>query len=61
MLLHISIIKQLEGIELGEPFQLFKSNEKNKKLCTKVDYFLFEHKLLWATTHFVRCNGIKMQ
>ena len=44
-----------------EPCQLFKSNEKNKKLCTKVDYFLLGHKLSWATAHFVRCNGINMQ
>ena len=32
-----------------------------QKLCTKVDYFLLGHKLSWATAHFVRCNGIKMQ
>ena len=38
-----------------------KLNERNIKLCTKVDYFLFGHKLSWATAHFVRCNGIKMQ
>ena len=32
--------------------------ERNRKLCTKVDYFLFGHKLSWATAHFVRCNGM---
>ena len=37
------------------------SNERNKKLCTKVDYFLLGHRLSWATAHFVRCNRIKMQ
>ena len=37
------------------------TNDRNRKLCTKVDYFLFGHKLSWATAHFVRCNGIKMQ
>ena len=34
-----------------------KSNVRNKKLCTKVDYFLFGHKLSWATAHYIRCNG----
>ena len=28
-------------------------------MCTKVDYFLFGHKLSWATANFIRCNGIK--
>ena len=51
-------IEELEGIKLGEPCQLFKSNERNKKLCTKVDYFLLGHKLSWTTAHFVRCNEI---
>ena len=37
----------------------FLLNERNKKLCTKVDNFLFGHKLSWATAHFV--NEIKMQ
>ena len=50
-------IKELEGIELGEPCQLFKSNERNRKLCTKVDYFLFGHKLSCAIAHFIRCNA----
>ena len=36
-------------------------NERNKKLCTKFDYFLLGHKFSWATAHFVRWNGIKMQ
>ena len=49
-------IKELEGIELGEPCQLFNFNERNRTLCTKVDCFLFEHKLSWATAHFFRCN-----
>ena len=35
--------------------------ERNRKLCTKVDYFLFGHNLSWAIVHFNRCNGIKMQ
>ena len=52
----ISSIEELQGIELGEPCQLFKSNERNRKLCIKVDYFLFGHKLLWATAHFIRFN-----
>ena len=49
-----SIIEGLKGIKLGEPCQLFKSNEKNKKLCTKVDYFLLGNKLSWATANFLR-------
>ena len=57
----LSNFEELEGIKLREPCQLFKSNERNKKLCTKVDYFLFGHKLSWATAHFIRCNVIKMQ
>ena len=36
----------------------YKYNERNRTLYTKVDGFLFEHKLSWATAHFVRCNGI---
>ena len=47
------MVEGLEGIKLREPCQLFKSNERSKKLCTKVDYFLLEHKLSWATAHFV--------
>ena len=54
-------MEELEGIKLGEPCQLFKSNERNKNLCTEVDYFLLGHKLSWATAHFIRCKGIKMQ
>ena len=38
-----------------------KVNERNRKMCTKVDYFLVGHKLSWATAHFIRCNRIKMQ
>ena len=56
-----TVIEELEGIKLGKPCQFFKSNERNKKLFTKVDYFLLGHKLSWATTHFLRCNRIKMQ
>ena len=58
LLKHVSK-EELEGIELGEPCKLFKLNERNRKLCTKVDYFLLGYKLSWATAHFVRCNGIK--
>ena len=43
------IVGGLEKIKLGKPCQLLKSNEKNKKLCTKVD-----------SAHFVRCIGIKI-
>ena len=32
--------KRLEGVKLREPCQLFKSNERNKKRRTKVDYIL---------------------
>ena len=35
------LIKELERIELGEPCQLFKLNERNRTLCTKVDCFLY--------------------
>ena len=38
-----------------------KDNERNKKLCTKVDYFLLWHELSWATVQFIRYNGIKIQ
>ena len=42
---------------MGEACQLFKSNERNRKLCTKLDYFLlFGHKLSWAIAHFITCN-----
>ena len=39
---HFLLFEELEGIKLGEPCQLFKSNERNKKLCTKVDYFFLD-------------------
>ena len=31
---------------MGKPCQLLKSNEKNKKLCTKVDWFLLKEQAL---------------
>ena len=34
---------------------------KNCALMLTIFYFLFGHKLSWATAHLVRCNGIKMQ
>ena len=34
-------------------YQAPKQYLKNKKFCTKVDYFLLGHKLSWATAHFV--------
>ena len=34
--------KALEDIKLGKPCQLLESNEKSKKLCTKVDWFLLK-------------------
>ena len=56
------ILEESEGIELGEPCQLFKSNEKNKICALKLTiFYLYGHKLSWATAHFVRCNGIKVQ
>ena len=33
--------QELEGIELGKPCQLFKLNERNRTLCTEVDYFYY--------------------
>ena len=54
------MFEELEGIDFGEPCQLFKSNERNRKICTKVGYFLFGHKLSWATAHFIRYNGIPL-
>ena len=55
----ISSIEELQEIELGEPCQLFKSNERNRKLCTKIDYFLCGHKLSWATAHFISLHLLK--
>ena len=52
MLLYITHLnlEELEEIELGEPCQLFKSNERNKNCALKLTiFYLFGHKLSWAT------------
>ena len=34
---------------------------KTEHCALKLTIFIIEHKLSWATAHFVRCNGMKMQ
>ena len=34
---------------------------KTEHWALKLTIFIIEHKLSWATAHFVRCNGMKMQ
>ena len=34
---------------------------KTEHCALKLTIFIIEHKLSWATAHFVRCNGMEMQ
>ena len=42
-------------------YNSFNLMRKTEHCALKLTIFIIEHKLSWATAHFVRCNGMKMQ